>query len=123
MVIVSFIEMTRDQIIEARQALVTPHATERLAAPLRRKHDPCLRFGGGPAEARGQRRLEHCRLRKSRTLRRALGDRLGAPAGSPGSFVAEPVLEALTLGFCIRETGAPFRTACTPIPFGRCNRA
>ena len=30
---------------------------------------------------------------KSRTLRRALGDRLGAPAGSPGSLVAEPVLE------------------------------
>jgi DEAD/DEAH box helicase domain-containing protein len=30
---------------------------------------------------------------KSRTLRRAIGDRLGAPAGSPGSLVAEPVLE------------------------------
>jgi DEAD/DEAH box helicase domain-containing protein len=30
---------------------------------------------------------------KSRTLRRALADRLGAPAGSPGSLVAEPVLE------------------------------
>jgi DEAD/DEAH box helicase domain-containing protein len=30
---------------------------------------------------------------KSRTLRRALGDRLGAPAGSPDSLVAEPVLE------------------------------
>lgn len=30
---------------------------------------------------------------KSRTLRRALAARLGAPAGSPGSLVAEPVLE------------------------------
>jgi hypothetical protein len=30
---------------------------------------------------------------RSRTLRRMLGDRLGAPAGSPGSLVAEPVLE------------------------------
>jgi DEAD/DEAH box helicase domain-containing protein len=30
---------------------------------------------------------------KSRTLRRALSDRLGAPAGTPGSLVAEPVLE------------------------------
>ena len=30
---------------------------------------------------------------KSRTLRRALADRLGAPAGSPGSLVAEPVIE------------------------------
>lgn len=30
---------------------------------------------------------------KSRTLRRALSDWLGAPAGSSGSLVAEPVLE------------------------------
>jgi len=30
---------------------------------------------------------------RSRTLRRTLNDRLGAPAGSPGSLVAEPVLE------------------------------
>ena len=30
---------------------------------------------------------------KSRTLRRSLAGRLGAPAGSPGSLVAEPVLE------------------------------
>lgn len=30
---------------------------------------------------------------KSRTLRRTLSDRLGAPAGAPGSLVAEPVLE------------------------------
>ena len=30
---------------------------------------------------------------KSRTLRRALSDQLGAPAGTPGSLVAEPVLE------------------------------
>jgi hypothetical protein len=30
---------------------------------------------------------------KSRTLRQTLSDRLGAPAGSPGSLVAEPVLE------------------------------
>jgi ATP-dependent helicase YprA (DUF1998 family) len=30
---------------------------------------------------------------RSRTLRRVLADRLGAPAGSPGSLVAEPVLE------------------------------
>ncbi len=30
---------------------------------------------------------------KSRTLRRALSNRLGAPAGTPGSLVAEPVLE------------------------------
>ena len=58
---------------------------------------------------------------KSRTLRRALADRLGAPAGSPGSLVAEPVLEGAHPWLLHPGGWTPFQAACTPIPFRLCD--